>query len=100
VLVLVTDGGDTANTVTYAQALEKALRGEVMVYSIIDVPIEASAGRDTGRRTCADYAGRADGREVFLRQCRAGWTRPLRRFPKICGRSICWATTRRIRRRG
>jgi Ca-activated chloride channel family protein len=48
VLVLVTDGGDTANTVTYAQALEEALRGEVMVYSIIDVPIEASAGRDTG----------------------------------------------------
>jgi len=48
VLVLVTDGGDTANTVTYAEALEKALRGEVMVYSIIDVPIEASAGRDTG----------------------------------------------------
>jgi Ca-activated chloride channel family protein len=48
VLVLVTDGGDTANTVTYADALEKALRGEVMVYSIIDVPIEASAGRDTG----------------------------------------------------
>jgi len=48
VLVLVTDGGDTANTVTYAEALEQALRGEVMVYSIIDVPIEASAGRDTG----------------------------------------------------
>jgi Ca-activated chloride channel family protein len=48
VLVLVSDGGDTANTVTYAEALEKALRGEVMVYSIIDVPIEASAGRDTG----------------------------------------------------
>jgi len=48
VLVLVTDGGDTANTVTYAQALEQALRGEVMVYSIIDVPTEASAGRDTG----------------------------------------------------
>jgi len=48
VLVLVTDGGDTANTVTYAEALEAALRGEVMVYSIIDVPIEASAGRDTG----------------------------------------------------
>ena len=48
VLLLVTDGGDTANTVTYAEALEQALRGEVMVYSIIDVPIEASAGRDTG----------------------------------------------------
>ncbi len=48
VLVLVTDGGDTANTVTYNQALEEALRGEVMVYSIIDVPIAASAGRDLG----------------------------------------------------
>lgn len=48
VLILVTDGGDTANTVTYAEALEQALCGEVMVYSIIDVPIEASAGRDTG----------------------------------------------------
>jgi Ca-activated chloride channel family protein len=48
VLLLVTDGGDTADTVTYAEALEQALRGEVMVYSIIDVPIEASAGRDTG----------------------------------------------------
>jgi Ca-activated chloride channel family protein len=48
VLLLVTDGGDTANTVSYAEALEQALRGEVMVYSIIDVPIEASAGRDTG----------------------------------------------------
>jgi len=48
VLLLVTDGGDTANTMSYAQALEQALRGEVMVYSIIDVPIEASAGRDTG----------------------------------------------------
>ena len=48
VLVVVSDGGDTANTMTYAQALEQALRGEVMVYSIIDVPIEASAGRELG----------------------------------------------------
>ncbi len=48
VLVLVSDGGDTANSTTYAEALEQALRSEVMIYSIIDVPIEASAGRDTG----------------------------------------------------
>lgn len=48
VLVLVTDGGDTADTVSYAQALRQALLGEVMVYSLIDVPVEASAGRDTG----------------------------------------------------
>ena len=48
VLVLVSDGGDTAKSTTYDQALEQALRAEVMIYSIIDVPIEASAGRDLG----------------------------------------------------
>lgn len=48
VLVLVSDGSDTVNNTTYAQALEQALRNEVMIYSIIDVPIAASAGRDTG----------------------------------------------------
>jgi len=48
VLVLVSDGGDTASTATYAQALEEALRHEVMIYSIIDVPIAASAGRELG----------------------------------------------------
>jgi Ca-activated chloride channel family protein len=48
VLVLVSDGGDTAKNTTYAQALEEALRNEAMIYSIIDVPIEASAGRDLG----------------------------------------------------
>jgi Ca-activated chloride channel family protein len=48
ILVLVTDGGDTAKNSTYEEALEQALRNEVMIYSIIDVPIEASAGRDLG----------------------------------------------------
>ena len=48
VLVLVSDGGDTAQSTTYAEALEHSLRNEVMIYSIIDVPIEASAGRDLG----------------------------------------------------
>lgn len=48
ILVLVSDGGDTVQSTTYAQALEQALRNEVMIYSIIDVPIEASAGRDIG----------------------------------------------------
>jgi Ca-activated chloride channel family protein len=48
VLVLISDGDDTASSATYAQALEQALRNEVMIYSIIDVPIEASAGRDLG----------------------------------------------------
>ncbi len=48
ILVLVSDGGDTAKNTTYPEALEQALRAEVMIYSIIDVPIEADAGRDVG----------------------------------------------------
>lgn len=47
-LVVVSDGGDTVKDLTYPQALEEALRGDVMIYSIIDVPIAASAGRDLG----------------------------------------------------
>ena len=46
VLVIISDGGNTVKGTTYDQALEQALRGEVMVYPIIDVPISASAGRD------------------------------------------------------
>ena len=45
VLVVVSDGEDTVKNTTYAQALEAALRNEVMIYTIVDVPIEASAGR-------------------------------------------------------
>src|SRR6185503_6869862 len=48
VLVLVSVGGDTVKGSTYEDALEQALRNEVMIYSIIDVPIAASAGRDLG----------------------------------------------------
>jgi Ca-activated chloride channel family protein len=48
ILVVISDGDDTAKSSTYADALEAALRNEVTIYSLIDVPIEASAGRDIG----------------------------------------------------
>ncbi|HVW78878.1 MAG TPA: VWA domain-containing protein [Alloacidobacterium sp.] len=48
VLVLISDGSNTVKGTDYADALEQAVRSETMVYSIIDVPIEADAGRDTG----------------------------------------------------
>ncbi len=48
VLVVVSDGDDTVQDMTYGQAEAAALRNEVMIYSLIDVPIAASAGRDTG----------------------------------------------------
>lgn len=48
VLVVITDGGDTVSQVSYNEAVRAAQEAEAIVYSIIDVPIEASAGRDTG----------------------------------------------------
>jgi Ca-activated chloride channel family protein len=48
VLVVISDGDDTVRSSTYDQALEAALRNEVMIFSLIDVPIASSAGRDTG----------------------------------------------------
>jgi Ca-activated chloride channel family protein len=48
VLVLITDGADTAKRSRYGQALEEAQRSGVMIYSIIIVPIWADAGRNTG----------------------------------------------------
>ena len=48
VLLAITDGGDTVSKVDYQGALRAAQEAEAIVYSIIIVPIEASAGRDTG----------------------------------------------------
>lgn len=48
VMVLITDGGDTVSQVRYAEALREAQIAEAIVYPIIIVPIEASAGRDLG----------------------------------------------------
>jgi len=48
VMVVITDGGDTMSQVSYKEALRAAQESEAIIYSIIIVPIEASAGRDTG----------------------------------------------------
>jgi Ca-activated chloride channel homolog len=48
VLVLITDGGDTISKVDYKEAVRAAEEAEALVYSIIIVPIESSAGRETG----------------------------------------------------
>jgi Ca-activated chloride channel homolog len=48
VLVLITDGGDTVSKMDYPQADRAAEEAEALVYSIIVVPIENSAGRETG----------------------------------------------------
>jgi len=48
VIVLITDGGDTISKVDYKEAVRAAVEAEALVYSIIIVPIESSAGRETG----------------------------------------------------
>jgi Ca-activated chloride channel family protein len=48
VMVLITDGGDTISRVDYKEAVRAAEEAEAIVYSIIIVPIESSAGRETG----------------------------------------------------
>jgi Ca-activated chloride channel family protein len=48
VMMLITDGVDTVKGEQYPQAVEAAQRAGAMVYSIIIVPVEADAGRNTG----------------------------------------------------
>ncbi|HVO64395.1 MAG TPA: VWA domain-containing protein, partial [Terriglobales bacterium] len=48
VMVVITDGGDTVSKTDYKEALRAAQEAEAIVYSIIVVPVESSAGRDTG----------------------------------------------------
>jgi Ca-activated chloride channel family protein len=48
VIVLITDGENTTRHGTYDAALEQAERAGAMIYSLIIVPIQADAGRNTG----------------------------------------------------
>ncbi len=48
VMVVITDGGDTASRADYPQALRAAQEAEAIIYSIIVVPVEANAGRELG----------------------------------------------------
>ena len=66
VLVLISDGSNTVAGTSYGQALEQAQRGEVMIYSIIDVPIEADAGRDTdGEHTMITLSEQTGGKYFY-----------------------------------
>ena len=69
VLIVISDGDDTAKSSTYAQALEAALRNEVMIYSLIDVPIEASAGRDlAGEHALITLAEQTGGKSFYVNE--------------------------------
>jgi Ca-activated chloride channel family protein len=67
VLMVVSDGDDTVKGATYAQALEQALRDEVTIYCLIEVPIEASAGRDLrGEHALIALAEQTGGKSFYV----------------------------------
>jgi len=79
IIVVISDGGDTTHGTTYQDAFRAAIGAEASVYSIIDVPVEASAGRELGGEhaliTLAEdtggkfyYAGDPDKLEAAFRQ--------------------------------
>jgi Ca-activated chloride channel family protein len=65
VIVLITDGGDTASKTDYQEALRAAQISEAIIYSVIMVPIEADAGRDTGGEHALIQLSRDTGGKFF-----------------------------------
>ncbi len=65
VMVVITDGGDTVSKVNYQEAVREAQEAEVILYSIIIVPIENSAGRDTGGEHALIQLSRDTGGKYF-----------------------------------
>jgi Ca-activated chloride channel family protein len=65
VMVVITDGGDTVSQMDYKEALRAAQEAEAIIYSIIIVPIEADAGRDTGGEHALVQISRDTGGKYF-----------------------------------
>jgi len=65
VMVVITDGGDTVSKTNYQEAVREALQAEVILYSIIIVPIESSAGRDIGGEHALIQLSRDTGGKYF-----------------------------------
>jgi Ca-activated chloride channel homolog len=65
VMVVITDGGDTVSKTNYQEAVRAAQEAEVILYSIIVVPIESSAGRDTGGEHALIQLSRDTGGKYF-----------------------------------
>ncbi len=65
VMILVTDGGDTTSVKRFADALESAHRADAALYSILVVPIENDAGRNTGGENALTMLSAGTGGRVF-----------------------------------
>lgn len=65
VMVVITDGGDTVSKTSYQESVREAQAAEVILYSIIIVPIENSAGRDIGGEHALIQLSRDTGGKYF-----------------------------------
>jgi len=65
VMVIITDGGDTVSKSSYQDAVRAAQQAEVILYSIIIVPIESNAGRDIGGEHALIQLSRDTGGKYF-----------------------------------
>ncbi|WP_158615261.1 VWA domain-containing protein [Acidipila sp. EB88] len=69
VLILVSDGSNTVSGTTYDEALAAAQRSDTILYSLIDVPIAADAGRDTaGEHAMITLSQETGGRYFYVDQ--------------------------------
>lgn len=65
VMVVITDGGDTVSRSSYQDAVREAQQAEVILYTIIIVPIESNAGRDIGGEHALIQLSRDTGGRYF-----------------------------------
>ena len=69
VLVVVSDGGNTVGGTSFDEALAEAQRDDVRIYSLIDTPIEADAGRDiAGEHAMITLSEETGGRAIYVDQ--------------------------------
>ncbi len=68
VLLMISDGGNTVKGTGYDEALAEAQRSDTIIYSLIDTPIEADAGRDTaGEHAMITLSQDTGGRAFYVK---------------------------------
>jgi Ca-activated chloride channel homolog len=72
ILVVITDGGDTMSSVDYHEAVRAAQQSDALVYSIVIVPIAASAGRNTGGEHALIQLSKDTGGKHYYAETAAG----------------------------
>jgi len=66
VMVIVTDGGDTASSKDFHAALEAAQLADAAIYPVLVVPIATDAGRNVGGENALTTLSQGTGGHVFL----------------------------------